>query len=296
MNIATGFKSERTAVVPQPFMELMSDNPLTGDLYVSATGYISNALHHYIASDGLSGEYLLLFCTSGKGSVKTGGHNYAIGQNDYMVADANSPYTATADREQPWTIYWVTFKGAKAPLLSASMWQPSTVTAHSHGSTEQRIELFESILSIVGGAITLDRLNYANILLLNLLASFAYIDKLTDALPESGNAAQTMVNRTTRYMSENIDKQLSLAQLSAQAGYSKSYLHRNFVKELGYSPIDYFIRIKINKASIYLIKTSMTTAQIAEKLGFGSPEYFSRTFRNTVGLSPSQFRKQGFKL
>ena len=62
------------------------------------------------------------------------------------------------------------------------------------------------------------------------------------------------------------------------------------------APIDYFIRMKISKASVYLIKSPMTVAQIAGKLGFSTPDYFSRTFTRIVGISATEFRRQNFRL
>ena len=52
MKIAIGFKGERMAVLPQAFVDLMEDNPLTGDLYIKSLGYISNGMYHFRSSPG----------------------------------------------------------------------------------------------------------------------------------------------------------------------------------------------------------------------------------------------------
>ena len=97
-------------------------------------------------------------------------------------------------------------------------------------------------------------------------------------------------------MHANVERNFTLHELASEAGYSESYFCRQFVRQTGYSPIDYFIRVKINKAAVYLLKTSLTVSQIASKLGFRSPDYFSRTFRRVVGISATEFRKQDFRL
>ena len=89
---------------------------------------------------------------------------------------------------------------------------------------------------------------------------------------------------------------LTIDEISRYAGYNPSYLYRQFIRQTSMAPIEYFNHLKINKATVYLLKTSMTVSQIAAKLGFGSADHFSRTFKHLVGISPSEFRKQDFRL
>ncbi|WP_290534544.1 AraC family transcriptional regulator [Alistipes sp.] len=294
--IAIGFKGERVAVLPRPFVSLMEDNPLTGDLYVTSIGYASNAAHPYKASSNGEEEYFFIYCTIGRGCVESGGYGFEIHANQYVVVSASRSYVIRADAASPWTIYWMTFRGAKAKIYASMMSSVTTILPSTHSRIEQRTEIFESIFSLVNGELSIDRLNYANLLLATYFASFVYVDAFNESIPQNVSRARTMVNQVTHYMSENIEKRLTLKQLADYAGYSPSYFYRNFVKEMDESPVEYFIKMKINKASIYLIKSPMTIAQIAAKLGFNNPDYFSRTFRKIVGLSASEFRKQHFRL
>ena len=149
--------------------------------------------------------------------------------------------------------------------------------------------------SVLCGGFSAEKLNYANIVLGHFLGSFLYADLFRESTA-SAKHVEGMVNRVTHFMSENVESNLTLKQLASFAGYSESYFYRKFINETGHAPIDYFIHMKINKASIYLIKTQMNVAQIAAKLGFNSADYFSRTFRRIVGITATQFRKEGFRL
>jgi AraC-like DNA-binding protein len=172
---------------------------------------------------------------------------------------------------------------------------PKTILPSAHSRIEQRADLFESIYSVLCGGLSIDKLNYANIVLGHYLASFLYIDLSSDSATAVKHA-EGMVSRVTHFMSENIESNLTLREIASFAGYSESFFYRKFIKETGHAPIDYFIHMKINKASIYLIKTQMTIAQIAAKLGFNSADYFSRTFRRIVGITATEFRREGFRL
>ena len=164
-----------------------------------------------------------------------------------------------------------------------------------HSQIDACMELFKSMYSMLCKGCSIEKLNFANIQLAHFLAKFLFSEHLDEPVRKS-NFADGIVSRVTHFMNENIETTLTIKQLASYAGYSPSYFYRRFIKETGHAPIAYFIRMKINKATFYLIKSSMSIAQISTKLGFDSPYYFSRTFRRVVGISPSEFRKQNFKL
>lgn len=296
MKIAIGFKGERAAVLPQVFLDLMADNPLTGDLYITSIGYVSNAMHHYRSTRCEQEEYMMIYCTGGKGSVLSGAKNFEIAANQYIVVSASSQYTIQSDPTYPWTIYWINFRGAKAKIYASAMNTPKVILPEVYSRIEERLELFESIISLMNGHISIEKLNYANILFAHFMASYLYADLFKEQQPKGTTQAQTLVNRVTHYMSENIEKTLTLKELADYAGYCRSYFYRNFMNEIGISPIDYFIKMKINKASIYLIKSTMSISQISAKLGFNSADYFSKTFKRVVGITPTEFRAENFRL
>ncbi len=296
MKIAIGFKGERMAVLPQAFVDLMEDNPLTGDLYIKSLGYISNGMYHFRSSPGEAGEYLMIYCTGGRGTVQSGDSEFEIAANQYVVIDACTQYTIQSDSAYPWTIYWINFRGAKAKIYASAMGTPKVILPEVYSRIEERLELFESIISLMNGHVSIDKLNYANILFAHFMASYLYADLFREEQPKGTTQAQAMVSRVTHYMSENIEKTLTLQELADYTGYCRSYFYRNFIREIGCPPIDYFIKMKINKASIYLIKSSMSISQISAKLGFSCADYFSKTFKRVVGITPSEFRAENFRL
>ena len=296
--IETGFPRERLVVLPQPFLDLMEDDPLTGDLYIHSLGHIAHALHHHVSHPDGCPQHVFLYCTWGRGEVTVDKRSFTLVANQFVVLPAGVSHTYRANDNDPWTLYWVLFAGTKASIYAKGMAEPRQVLPSVQSRIEQRTDLFETIYSVLCGGFTIEKLNYANIVLAHFLASFLYADLLLEFVrpPVSTKYADSMVSRVTHFMAENVESNLTLQQIASYAGYSESYFYRRFVKETGHAPIDYFIHLKINKASIFLIKTSMTVAQIAAKLGFNSPDYFSRTFRRIVGISASEFRKQNFRL
>lgn len=64
-----------------------------------------------------------------------------------------------------------------------------------------------------------------------------------------------------------------------------------FRRQTGYSPIDFLIRQRIRQACRLLDGSQASVSAIASEVGFSDPYYFSRRFRNVMGVSPRDYRK-----
>ena len=58
------------------------------------------------------------------------------------------------------------------------------------------------------------------------------------------------------------------------------------------TPNDYILHLKMSKGMILLREENSTIAEVAYSLGFSSPAYFSRCFKNQFGITPQQYRKK----
>ena len=74
---------------------------------------------------------------------------------------------------------------------------------------------------------------------------------------------------------------------------SISQLNRLCRKECGMSTMNYFIQLKIEAAENMINETKMNFTEISEKLGFSSIHYFSKLFKNRVGITLSEYAKKG---
>lgn len=102
----------------------------------------------------------------------------------------------------------------------------------------------------------------------------------------------SFATRVIHYMQENLQRDLELKQLADNFKYSPSHFSVLFQKETGVSPINYFIRLKMQKACQYLELSRMKIFEISQMLGFDEPAYFSRLFTKVIGMTPTAYRKQ----
>lgn len=102
----------------------------------------------------------------------------------------------------------------------------------------------------------------------------------------------TLSEKVKQYITNNYNHKINLNKLAERYGYTPSYLHRTFKKELGVSPLQYMTSIRINQAKKLLLELpGADIKEIALKIGYDDSRYFSRVFKNEVGISPSQWQK-----
>jgi ABC-type uncharacterized transport system ATPase subunit len=94
-----------------------------------------------------------------------------------------------------------------------------------------------------------------------------------------------------------INEKIGISDLDFQDIANKVYMgyenfRRRFKNEVGLSPNQYFIKLKIEKAKEMLLYTHLEIKEIAEKLGFSDPYYFSRIFKDKETISPNKFREK----
>ncbi len=87
------------------------------------------------------------------------------------------------------------------------------------------------------------------------------------------------------------DPDISLSQVAAQALLSPTYFSVVFGREVGETFIEYLTSVRIRKAIELLRSTSLTSNEIAYRIGYQNPHYFYSVFRKVVGQPPNEFRR-----
>ena len=96
---------------------------------------------------------------------------------------------------------------------------------------------------------------------------------------------------TLAFIQNNIDKNISIGELSGQSQMSNDHFTRSFKREIGTTPLEYINQKRIEKAQLLLVVTSLPVNDILVKTGFNSASYFSRIFKTATGLTPLEYRK-----
>lgn len=104
--------------------------------------------------------------------------------------------------------------------------------------------------------------------------------------------SQRWLEQAVQFLEGNYAQKISLDLLANQLGCNPRQLQRLFKAELQIGPMEYLLRLRLERAKDLLTRMQAPLIQIAEAVGYSDSYYFSRMFKKYSGLSPSQFREQ----
>ncbi|MBS7359600.1 MAG: response regulator [Oscillospiraceae bacterium] len=95
----------------------------------------------------------------------------------------------------------------------------------------------------------------------------------------------------TRYLQEHLSEEMSLAILSEKFHLNPQYISQLFKNEIGVNFLTYLTNIRIEKAKRLLLSTSLSVAEVAEQSGYGDYRVFTKVFKKSEGITPSQYKR-----
>ena len=131
---------------------------------------------------------------------------------------------------------------------------------------------------------------------LNILSTMANANRkrLVSGLFESDLGSSTKSRRIAKvceYIDQNLDKDLSLAEVAALVNMSESAFSHFFKKRTGLTYINYVNNQRIARACTLLSDTTLSAAEICYDCGFNNKSNFIRIFRKKKNMTPIEYRK-----
>jgi len=117
------------------------------------------------------------------------------------------------------------------------------------------------------------------------------LDDLSDMAGSESMSAKEIATLVKEYISKNYPQSVNLSEIASRFGISLPYLTKIFVKFFGVSPHKYLISHRINNSKTLLRTTEYSIKQIAEMVGYADQFHFSKSFKQEVGETPMEFRK-----
>ena len=136
---------------------------------------------------------------------------------------------------------------------------------------------------------------------INAMDSYAemeswFIGKISEAVgnikAKKIESTLSTVEKAKEYILDNYSKDISLDDVSKQVNISPYYFSKMFKAELGINFIDYLTDIRMNQAKKLLAAGELSMKEICSAVGYSDPNYFSRTFKKNVGVTPTEYREK----
>jgi len=254
-------------------------------------GYYPKALHHYYQRPNGISQAVLLYCTDGQGWIELNGNHVLVHPGEIFILPVDIPHSYGADMTNPWSIYWMHLAGTQCSAAAAAVMEREGewFRAVTVGFSDERNALFTHIASTLLKGYSASNLLQANLALPHYLSSFIAPEHFGSQKPSLPNASPT--EKAILYMQENLSTSLSLDNIARSVNLSVSFFSRKFKKDTGYAPIEYFNYLRIQKACQLLHFSTWRINEVASAIGIDDPFYFSRLFKQQMGLSPAHYRK-----
>ena len=271
---------------PPDIIEKESENEILSNLLLTWAGCYTKAYGHRVHNRVLH-DYVIIYCVDGIGWLELQNKRWEIKKGDIFLCPPDIVHSYGANDLTPWTKYWIHFRGKNACDYLSLLGLTSESPVLSINENPKILSLIKDILNVLQTGYTQSNLLLSTSYLISILT---YLNSLSlnEGLNKDGDMT---VEKVITYMLDNINGNLTLEQLSHYVSLSKYHFIHLFKEKTGYSPMNYFIRLKIHKACELLENSLVKVSSISAILGFSNPYYFSTTFKRIIGKSPQHYRE-----
>ena len=281
-----GFPKQRMVVLPRPVVDRALRRMLPLQLVPSDIGYFPDAANHYVDRPQGTHQCIVMLCIRGKGWVKLGKDVYDLNPGNLVVILPGQVHSYGSDSEYPWTIHWCHAAGSATRYFTDMLARKDVLPILHVSCYLNLVPLFEAMIDELSLGYSTNHLTVASMALGHLLALIATGGQSAQVDQFSRNRIPLAID----YMNSRWQKTVTVPDIARACNLSTSHFSTLFKKSTGYSPLDYFLRLKMQRAAEMLDTTTRPLKEIAADVGFSDPLYFSRVFHRIYKISPSEYR------
>ena len=279
-------KHTMNTFMPAHVVAFQQKHALLSALWLLDTGNYQRAKDHVCTRNKEEVEsHLLIYCLRGEGWFSNQRERFRVTAGDVVLARAGVAYSYGADADEPWTIQWAYFNGADVDDLLRLAEVPMDGAVLQIGYQDRILAAFNDMLMTLQAGLSQHHLLVASGCLRYILNRIA-LSTSQPTLSKNDLAVERVLN----LMRENIGLRYTLNDLANHADMPRSTFIRIFREKMGCPPLEYFLRLKVQRACELLERTDKSVGQISRQLGYDDQYYFSRLFKKFMNQSPQHYR------
>lgn len=233
----------------------------------------------------------LFYVVDGKGEFNIQGQRFPVKPNDFVIINPQVEHTELSSPDEPLEYIVLGING-----LSFSNLTPVSEGGHPFSFFNLRDEQ-KDILRYLNAMVqeaTSQQMSYELVChnLLEILLIKILRHQHFDLEVGKQSKATKDISFIKHYLETYYHESIQLEDLASMTHLSRFYISHSFKKEIGMSPMEYLIAIRIKESKILLRTTNYSISQVADIVGFTTPTYFSKQFRKSTGISPTDYREQ----
>ena len=233
-------------------------------------------------------ENQLIYITEGEGVLETGsGGMFMIKRGMAFILFPGEWHTYYPNDQIGWSHYWIGFCGPEVDSWMTNKYCSKENPVFKVGINEEIISLFGKAIGVANEKRTLYQC------VLTSLATYlvALICSINKNLQVENDDFSSKIDYACVLMKELIDQPVTMEEIARKAGMGYSLFRKLFKEQMYCAPIQYFQNLKIQKAIELLTTTAIPVKEIAYRLDFESPAYFTARFKKWTGKSPLAYRE-----
>ena len=234
-------------------------------------------------------DYQIIYIASGKA------HFYFHGKEEIVTAGNMILYRPKEEQRYYYygtdhtEVYWVHFTGNNVKNILRSYEIPDDIHVIHTGTSLEYKNLFLQMIQEMKHC----KVNYEELLTFHLQHLLIMMHRCLTYKPQGKNISMMKeIDAAVRYFHDNYHKQISIEEYAEAHNMSVSWFIRNFKEYTNETPVQYILSLRVSNAQTLLETTDYNVNEISSIVGYDNPFYFSRLFKKTNGMSPSEFRNQ----
>jgi AraC-like DNA-binding protein len=231
-------------------------------------------------------EYQINYITEGRGILETKAGKYDIKAGTIMLIKPGMWHRYKPEINAGWTEHYIGIEGDIVDRLFKNLILSSKTPVIQCGLKESFIDCYYKIYELAQKERPGFQLISSGIAI-RLLGSLVSHVKNRHF---KGTTLEIAMEDAKFIMRENVDRELDFKELASSLNLGYSYFRKMFKKHIGVSPGQYHLHLRLMRAKELLLATDMPIKQVAYETGFESIHYFSRLYKNKMGIPPSEVR------
>lgn len=267
-------------------------------LRLGAVSFLQLQQESYACTLEAQPEYLLLYVKEGTMYLVRNRVEAMYSAGSLLLLPPEEEYRLHFAREKQASAYWLSFSGFSITKLLVDSGLMNQPVFHTPPDCDLSY-LFEGILrqSLPSPAdprtVSLNSMG----LFMQLLAAIVPYTKPAQPKPTPEKIIECeCTTKALAYavhlIQDDIAAPLDVEELARSLQMSTSHFIRTFKTQVGYSPLAYQTRLRIERAKDLLQATDLRVSEIAQRIGYQNPMYFSSTFKKHTGMTPLEYREK----
>jgi AraC-like DNA-binding protein len=284
--IREGFPGQRSIILPRPAVHAALGGPDGLDLLPTDIGYYPDAAWHEVSRPAGSPQLVLILCLRGSGYARIRDRVFAVTPGHALLLPPGVAHAYGTGRQHPWSILWLHLAGRRVKRLHALLTDDGASPLAPTGHDPDLPALFDEIMASLQPPFSSDQLLLASLTTGRLMAKLIVHHRTRPDAP----ATRERIDAVVAYLQARLAAPHTVPDLARLANLSPSHFAAAFKRHTSFPPLDFLIRLRMQRAAHLLDSTSMPVKAIAASLGYADPLYFSRTFHRIHAISPARYR------